>query len=48
MSSSYTSLVYHVVFSTKYRKPTLTDSIRSETYAYMGGIIRCIPPLRGC
>jgi REP element-mobilizing transposase RayT len=39
MSSSYTSLVYHIVFSTKYRKPTLTDSIRSETYAYLGGII---------
>ena len=39
MSSSYTSLVYHIVFSTKYRKPTLRDPIRSETYSYIGGII---------
>src|ERR1700722_2515667 len=37
--SSFTSLLYHVVFSTKYRKPTLTESIRSETYRYIGGII---------
>ena len=39
MPSSYTSLVYHIVFSTKYRKPTFTELIRSETYAYIGGII---------
>ena len=39
MPSSYTSLVYHIVFSTKYRKPSLTDLIRLETYKYIGGII---------
>ncbi len=39
MTSSYTSLNYHIVFSTKYRKPGLTDAIRSETYRYIAGII---------
>jgi putative transposase len=36
---SYTSLTYHVVFSTKYRKPTLTPAIRHETCRYITGII---------
>ncbi len=39
MPSSYTSLAYHIVFGTKYRKPTLTDASSVETYAYIGGII---------
>ena len=36
---SYTSLTYHIVFSTKYRKSLLADPIRSETYRYVAGII---------
>ena len=39
MASTYTSLTYHIVFSTKYRRPTLTDAIRAETCNYMAGII---------
>ena len=39
MPSSYTSLTYHIVFSTKYRQPTLTDAIRTETYKYIVGIV---------
>jgi REP element-mobilizing transposase RayT len=39
MPSSYTSLAYHIVFSTKYRKPTLTAAIREETYRYITGIV---------
>jgi REP element-mobilizing transposase RayT len=39
MASTYTSLAYHIIFSTKYRKPTLTDAIRDETCRYIAGII---------
>ena len=39
MPSSYASLLYHIVFSTKYRKPSLTDLIRPEVYNYIGGIV---------
>ena len=37
---SFTSLNYHVVFSTKYRKPAIDESIRERLYEYIGGIIR--------
>lgn len=36
MSQTYTRLLYHVVFSTKERRPLLTPEIHS----YMGGIIK--------
>lgn len=39
MASTFTSLLYHVVFSTKYRKPFLTDAYRDDVYRYMAGII---------
>ncbi len=39
MASTFTSLAYHVVFSTKFRKRTLTNAIRGETYNYIAGII---------
>jgi putative transposase len=39
MPSSYTSLYYHIVFSTKHRKPLLVDSIRTGLYKYIAGII---------
>jgi len=38
--NSYTSLHYHVVFSTKRRAPQLTPEIRERLIAYVGGIIR--------
>jgi len=37
---SYTKLTYHVVFSTKYRQPTITEEIRERLYEYIGGTIR--------
>jgi REP element-mobilizing transposase RayT len=40
MPSSYTSLSYHIVFSTKYRERALTDPIRIETYKYIVGIVK--------
>jgi len=40
VSTTYTNLLYHVVFATKYRKPKITDSIKPRLYEYMGGIIR--------
>ena len=37
---SFTQLTYHVVFSTKFRRPTLVKNIRERLYEYMGGTIR--------
>jgi REP element-mobilizing transposase RayT len=38
--STYTSLTYHVVFSTKFREPTIAESWQEQLYSYVGGIIR--------
>jgi REP-associated tyrosine transposase len=40
MASTFTQLTYHVVFSTKYRRNTITPDLRDELYKYIGGIIR--------
>ncbi len=40
MPSSYTHLLYHLVFSTKERRPLITPALRAELYPYIGGIIR--------
>jgi putative transposase len=40
MPSSFTNLLYHIVFSTKERRPFITPALRNELYPYMGGIIR--------
>src|SRR5258707_3351149 len=40
MSDSYTNLLYHVVFSTKDRRPLITSEIEPQLYDYIGGIIR--------
>lgn len=40
MPSTYTNLLYHLVFSTKDRTPLITNDLREELYAYIGGIIR--------
>jgi putative transposase len=39
MPSSFTSLNYHIVFSTKVRKPLLTDDLRADLCVYLLGII---------
>lgn len=40
MASTLTNLLYHIVFSTKDRRPALTADVRPGLYAYMGGILR--------
>lgn len=40
MSNTYTNLLYHVVFSTKFRLPTIDSTWQSALHKYIGGIIR--------
>jgi REP element-mobilizing transposase RayT len=40
MADTFTNLLIHIVFSTKYRVPFLHDSTRERTYEYIGGIVR--------
>jgi len=40
MASTFTSLTYHVVFSTRYRRNIITPDFQKDLYQYMGGIIR--------
>jgi REP element-mobilizing transposase RayT len=32
-------LLYHIVFSTKYRRPQITPEIESRLHAYLGGLV---------
>ncbi len=40
MAHTYTNLLIHVTFSTAGRAPLLTDAIRADVHAYLGGIFR--------
>jgi putative transposase len=40
MANTYTSLFYHVVFSTKERRRLIHQDIESRFWAYIGGIAR--------
>ena len=40
MANTYTSLYYHIVFSTKNRVPWITQDIENRVWAYIGGIAR--------
>jgi putative transposase len=40
MSDSYTNLLYHIVFSTKERRPLITAEYEVRLYDYLGGTIR--------
>jgi putative transposase len=40
MSQSFTNLIYHIVFSTKERRPLITSAYEPRLYEYIGGIIR--------
>src|SRR4051794_16061947 len=42
MSKSYTNLLYHIVFSTKDRRPVITADIKPRLYEYIGGTIRSL------
>jgi REP element-mobilizing transposase RayT len=37
---SYTRLTYHIVFATKFRRPTLAANLQERVYEYIGGTIR--------
>ena len=37
---SYTQLTYHIVFATKYRRPSIHDIIQDRLYEYLGGTLR--------
>ncbi len=38
--STFTNLLFHIVYSTKFRKPTIEKTWEDELYGYVGGIIR--------
>jgi putative transposase len=40
LSHTAGNLVLHLIFSTKDRQPLITDEIRTDLFAYLGGIIR--------
>ena len=40
MSDSYTNLLYHIVFSTKDRRPLISPEYETQLYDYVGGIVR--------
>src|SRR6195256_186551 len=40
LSDSYTNLLYHIVFSTKDRRPLITGEYEARLYDYIGGTIR--------
>jgi REP element-mobilizing transposase RayT len=40
MATTFTNLLYHVVFSTKDRVPLIHKGLQERLYEYMGGIIR--------
>ena len=40
MSSTYLSLHYHLVFSTKHRLPQIREQIQASLHEYLGGTVR--------
>jgi len=40
MGQSLINTYLHIIFSTKYRKPMITDDIENELYNYIGGICK--------
>ncbi len=40
MSQSFTNLLYHIIFSTKNRRPIITIDHQPRLYEYIGGIVR--------
>jgi REP element-mobilizing transposase RayT len=40
MSHTYTNLITHNVFSTKEREKSITDEIKPELHAYLGGLVK--------
>lgn len=42
MSQSFTNLLYHIIFSTKNRRPIITIDQQPRLYEYIGGVVRGI------
>jgi putative transposase len=40
MATTFANLLYHLVFTTKGRIPTIRDDIQESLYEYIGGIVR--------
>lgn len=40
MPNTYTNLLFHIIFSTKERRPQIHAALKEELYRYIGGIIR--------
>src|SRR5947209_3331277 len=40
MPSTYSNLLYHIIFSTKERRPFINSKLRDRLHPYVGGIIR--------
>lgn len=40
MATTFTNLLYHIVYSTKNRRPLITPRLQDELYRYIGAIIR--------
>jgi len=40
MAGTYSKLLFHIVFSTKDRRPFIRPEIEEELYAYFGGVIK--------
>jgi REP element-mobilizing transposase RayT len=40
MASTFTNLLYHIVYSTKFRQPLIIGTFGEELHKYIGGIIR--------
>lgn len=46
LKMSYTNLLYHIVYATKGRVPVITQDLKADLHAYLGGIVRgldCVP-----
>jgi putative transposase len=42
MAHTFTSLLYHLVFSTKHGHPQIDDALKPELFAYLGRIVKKI------
>ena len=40
MAHTFSNLLYHVVFGTKGREPSIDRELRADLHAYLGGIVR--------
>lgn len=40
MAGTFSSILFHLIFSTKHRQPLITPDIRPRLYEYLGGSVR--------